>query len=71
MTTHTLMQKLHSFQGKQLIDCIDEITIIANAAHYPINVIDPDHNASSINEDLSRINVRTNWNSVITSLTIG
>jgi len=71
MTAHTLMRKLQSFQGKRVIDCIDEITKIANAARYSVNVTDPDYNVSSINEDLSRLNVRTNENSVITSFAIG
>lgn len=71
MTAHTLMAKLAPFKGKQLIECIDEITAIATAQRYSVNVVDPDYNVSSINEDFSRLNVVTDRDSVITSFAIG
>ena len=71
MTTHTLMDKLRPFTGKQLIECIDQIAAIAELMKYSVNVMDPEYNISSINEDYHRLNVRTDKDSLITSFTIG
>lgn len=71
MTVHALIEQLAPFKGKPIIDCIDAITAIANSMRYSVNVLDPDYNVSSINEDYSRLNVRTDKESVITSFTVG
>lgn len=71
MTAHTLIQKLRPFKGKQIIDCIDAIKAIAEPLRYSVNVMDPDYNVSSIDSDYSRLNVRTDRDSVITSFTVG
>lgn len=71
MSARTLIEKLRPFEGRPLIDCIDEITAIATSLRYSVNVLDPDYNVSSINEDYSRLNVRTDKDSVITSFTVG
>lgn len=69
MTARSLIAKLHSFKGKQIIDCIDAITALA--AGYSVNVMDPEINNGSIDEEPRRLNVRTDKNSKITSFSIG
>jgi hypothetical protein len=71
MTAHTLIEKLVSFEGEELIDVIDAIERIAGAHGYFVNVIDPEFNTGSIDNDFSRLNVRTDKDSIITSFTIG
>lgn len=66
---HALIAKLAPFKGKQVIACFDDISKIA--AGYSINIIDPEFNTGSIDEDARRLNVRTDKDSVITSFTIG
>lgn len=66
---HALIAKLAPFKGKQVITCFDEIAKIA--AGFSINIIDPEFNTGSIDEDARRLNIRTDGNSVITSFTIG
>ena len=71
MTSHKLIEKLRPFTGKQLIECIDQITAIAEPMKYSVNVMDPEYNISSIDENYRRLNVRTDKDSLITSFTIG
>jgi hypothetical protein len=71
MNAHTLIEKLGPFQGEELIDVLDEIQRIAVAHGYSVNVIDPEFNTGSIDQDFSRLNVRTDKESIITSFTIG
>jgi hypothetical protein len=71
MTAHTLIEKLVRFEGEELLDVIDEIERIARASGYTINVIDPQFNTGSIDNDFSRLNIRTDKDSVITSFRIG
>lgn len=71
MTARTLIAKLQPFKGSQIIDCIDQITSIAQALKYSVNVMDPEFNGASIDNDDARLNVRTDKDSVITSFTIG
>lgn len=66
---HAVIAKLTRFEGKQVIACFDEIAKIA--AGYTINIIDPEFNTGSIDEDSRRLNIRTDGNSIITSFTIG
>ena len=69
--THSLIEQLAPFVGRQLIGCIDEISLLADAQHFSVNVIDPDYNTASIDNEASRLNVRTDRYSIITSFTIG
>lgn len=71
MSARTLVAQLAPFVGREMIGCIDEIKVIAAEARYSVNVMDPDYNVSSINEDYSRLNVRTDASYRITSFTIG
>jgi len=71
MTAHTLIEKLIRFEGYDLIDALDEIERIAKFHGYSVNVIDPEFNTGSIDQDFSRLNVRTDKESIITSFTIG
>jgi hypothetical protein len=71
VSTHTLLAKLDPFKGKQLITCIDDIQTIADEHGYSVNVIDPEFNTASIDNEATRLNVRTDKDSVITSFTIG
>jgi hypothetical protein len=71
MNAHTLIEKLVRFEGHELIDVIDDIVAIASRNGYTVNVIDPEINTGSIDHDFSRLNVRTDKDSVITSFTIG
>ena len=71
MTAHTLIEKLVRFKGEEILDAIDDIQRIAHAHGYTVNVIDPEFNTGSIDNDFSRLNVRTDKESVITSFTIG
>jgi hypothetical protein len=68
---HAIIEALQSCIGKQLIEAIDEVERIAAARRYSVNVIDPQFNVGSIDEDDRRLNVRTDNTSVITSFTIG
>lgn len=71
MTAHTLIQQLQPFKGKQIINCIDDIQMIADQHGYSVNVIDPEFNTASIDNEPKRLNVRTDKDSVIISFTIG
>jgi hypothetical protein len=71
MSARTLMAKLQPFEGKRLIDCIDEIKAISESMRYSVNVVDPAFNIFNIDNDYSRLNVRTNAAGTITSFTIG
>jgi hypothetical protein len=66
-----LIAELQPYTGKQLIDAIDNIQSIADAHGYSVNVIDPDFNTTSIDNEATRLNVRTDKNSIITSFTVG
>jgi hypothetical protein len=69
MTVNDLIQALQPLKGKRASDCIDDITKIARG--YVINVMDPLFNVGPIDNDPSRLNVRTDEDSRITSFTIG
>ncbi len=71
MSDRALIDKLQRFKGKQIIACIDEIETIAHGLFYSVNVIDPEFNTASIDNEPTRLNVRTDRQSVITSFTIG
>jgi hypothetical protein len=69
--SEALIASLAPFKGRQIITCIDDIQIIADAHSFSVNIIDPAFNTGSIDNDPKRLNVRTDENSVITSFTIG
>lgn len=71
MTAPALIAELDRFKGKQIITCIDGIQAIADAYGFSVNVIDPEFNTASIDNEATRLNVRTDRESVITSFTIG
>ena len=66
-----MFDELRPFVGTTLIASIDAIERIAAAHRYSVNVIDPQINIGSIDEDPKRLNVRIDDASVITLLTIG
>lgn len=68
MTAHTLMAKLQPFKGKKLNDCIDAISALAKG--YRVNVMDPEVNTGSIDNESDRLNVKTRGG-VITAFTVG
>jgi hypothetical protein len=71
MTARTLQHELSPFIGKQLIDSADAIEAIAAKHGFSVNVIDPEFNTGSIDNERDRLNVRTGADSIITSFTIG
>jgi hypothetical protein len=71
MTSQECLRELKRFEGKQIIDCIDDIRPIAEAHGFTVNVIDPVFNTASIDKEPDRLNVRTDVDSVITQFTIG
>lgn len=71
MSLASLMADLQRFVGRHIIDCIDQITAIAKQHRYSVNVIDPEFNVGSIDNDDSRLNVRTDKDSVVKSFSIG
>lgn len=71
MTAPALIAELDRFKGKQIITCIDDIQTAADAHGYSVNIIDPEFNTASIDNEATRLNVRTDRDSVITSFTIG
>lgn len=66
-----MFDELRPFVGSTLIASIDAIEGIAAAHRYSVNVIDPQINIGSIDEDPKRLNVRIDDASVITLFTIG
>ncbi len=71
MSDRALIDKLQRFKGKQIIDCSDEIKRLACADGFSVNIMDPEFNTPSIDNEPTRLNVRTDRQSVITSFTIG
>ena len=71
MSRLSIMTELNPFKGKQIMDAFNDIQEIALRYKLEINVIDPEFNTNSIDNDENRLNVRTDANSVITSFTIG
>jgi hypothetical protein len=59
------------FINAHLNRCIDSIQLHASAAGYSVNIMDPEFNTGSIDNDPRRLNVRTDKNGVITSFTVG
>ena len=66
-----IRNELQPYMGKQIMDAFNDIQEIALRYKLEINVIDPEFNTNSIDNDENRLNVRTDANSVITSFTIG
>lgn len=71
VTARVLIEKLQPFIGKQIIACTDDIESIAHALGYSVNIIDPQFNTGSIDQEPTRLNIRTDKDSVITSFTVG
>jgi hypothetical protein len=71
MSRSSLMADLQKYVGHAIIECEDGIEQIAKRHGYSVNVIDPDFNVGSIDNDESRLNVRTNRDGVVFSFSIG
>jgi hypothetical protein len=71
MSRAALMAELQTYIGHAIIECADAIEKIAERHKYSLNVIDPDFNIGSIDNDESRLNVRTNRDGVVISFSIG
>jgi hypothetical protein len=71
MSRSSLMADLQTYIGHAIIECADAIEKIAKAHRYSLNIIDPDFNIGSIDNDESRLNVRTNRDGVVISFSIG
>lgn len=71
MSRASLMADLQSFVGRKLNDCIDKIATIATGHRYSVNIIDPEFNIGSIDNDESRLNVRQDKDGKIISFSIG
>lgn len=71
MSTRTLLDLVAPFKGMAVIDCIDRIKAIAAQHYFTVNVMDPQFNTGSIDEDPRRLNIRTDDVSVIKSFSVG
>lgn len=71
MSRASLMADVSKYVGHAIIECSDAIEQIAKRNRYSVNIIDPDFNVRSIDNDESRLNVRTNRAGEIISFTIG
>lgn len=72
MTHELLMQRLEAFKGKRLTRYFDEIKEIAITRGYTnINVMDPEFNTGSIDNERNRLNIRTDGDNRILSFSIG
>jgi len=65
------MAGLMQFVGYPVNTHIDAITAIAVRNKYSVNIIDPVFNPGSIDNDESRLNVRTDKDGKIVSFSIG
>lgn len=71
MSRASLMADLQKYIGHAIIECADAIEKIAHLHRYSVNIIDPDYNRGSIDNDESRLNVRTNRDGTVISFSIG
>lgn len=71
MSRASLMADLQAFVGRKLNDCIDKIQTLARGHRYSVNVIDPEFNIGSIDNDESRLNVRQDGEGIIKSFSVG
>lgn len=71
MSRASLMASLHPFVDKPVLYYVDMIKTIAERHRYSVNIIDPEFNVGSIDNDESRLNVRTDKDGVIKSFSIG
>jgi hypothetical protein len=71
MSRASFMAELQAFIGHAIIECADAIETIAKRHKYSVNVLDPEFNKGSIDNDESRLNVRTNRVGAIISFSIG
>jgi hypothetical protein len=55
MSRSSLMADLQKFIGHAIIECADAIEKIADRHRYSVNIIDPDFNIGSIDNDESRL----------------
>jgi hypothetical protein len=68
---HPLIDRLAVYRGKPIAHCIDAIETLAHVRAFSVNVIDPAFNTGSIDNDATRLNVRTDADGNVTSFTIG
>ena len=66
-----LMADLQKFVGKPINHCIDDLESVAHKHRYSVNIIDPQFNVGSIDNDDDRLNVRTDKDGKIISFSIG
>lgn len=66
-----IMVDLNPFEGKQIIECSDDVQTIARHHGLYVNVMDPAFNTSPIDNDANRLNIRTDHEPKIVSFTIG
>jgi hypothetical protein len=66
-----VMIELAPFKGKLVSACFRDINEVARAHGLTVNIMDPDFNTASIDEEPRRLNVRTDRAGVVKSFTIG
>jgi len=71
VSRHPLMEAVKPFIGLPVLTSIDEIIRIAGIHKCRVNIIDPQYNPCSIDEEPDRLNVRTNRDGNIWLFTIG
>lgn len=69
--SEVLIASLARFKGRQIITCCDDLESIAHKAGLSVNIIDPAFNTGNIDNDPTRLNIRTDENSIIKSFSIG
>jgi len=71
MSAQHILEKFKKFEGRQLIDCADEIQALANELDLLFDAMDPEINKSSIDVESNRLDVRTDNDSKIISFKLG
>ena len=71
MSHSSLMADLQKCVGRPVNHCIDDIESVAHKHGYSVNIIDPEFNVGSIDNDDSRLNVRTDRDGKVKSFSIG
>jgi hypothetical protein len=71
MSSGALIADVSKFCGRNVLDCIDQITVSAKSRHYSVVVLDPTFNPSSIIRDSSRLNIHTDEAGKVSSFSIG
>lgn len=71
MSAQHLLEKFKKFEGKQLIDCADEIESMAAQHGLLFNASDPTFNKKSIDRESNRLNARVDEDFKIVKFTLG